>query len=363
MSRGWGGLEMASFQWARIFDEHHHVSHSICYPDSPLAAKLRQSKLKSHEMAFKNYFSPLQSLELRKYIVQNGIEAVFLQSLKDLWVVSPALIGLDCKLIGFAQMWLQGINKKDFLHTLIHKRMDLLITLTPRQGAQVLRCIPYPPEKTRVIPNSINSQKFSSDLRDENLRAKLGAKTSDILIGLVGRLDPQKGQQELIEAFAKCKITTPDLPLKLVLVGESTPNSGDHYLNLLRETIRKNNLENDVTLAGFRSDIPAVMASLDVFVLNSYQEAFGFVLVEAMASGTAVIATNSGGVPDILHEGRYGWLVPPRDITALAHTLQEVCSQGTKRRDLAKKAQIYARDEFDETKNYKKLLTYIEELP
>lgn len=354
---------MASFQWARIFHEHGHTSHSICYPQSPLAAKLRQSQLKTHEMDFRPYFSPLRTLELRNYILQNKIEAVFLQSLKDLWVVSPALIGLSCKLVGFAQMWLQGINKKDVLHTLVHKRMDLLITLTPRQGEQVLRCIPFPKEKTQVVPNSINSEKFSPSLRSGKIREQLGAGENDILIGIVGRLDPQKGQRELIEAFALCKKNSPELPLKLVLVGEPTPHQGEDYLKSLTDGISKHNLNNHVKLAGFREDIPAVMASLDVFVLNSYQEAFGFVLVEAMASGTAAIATNSGGVPDILQEGRYGWLVPPKDVVALSRTLQEVCSQNTKRQELAKKARAYAQNEFDEIKNFNKLVELVEGLP
>src|SRR5690606_12697019 len=104
MSRGWGGLEMASYQWARLFQEHNHGGLSICAPHSPLAAKLKQSQLKTKEMHFTTYFSPIQTWRLRQYIVQNSINAVYLQSLKDLWVVVPALWGLDCKLIGFAQM-------------------------------------------------------------------------------------------------------------------------------------------------------------------------------------------------------------------------------------------------------------------
>lgn len=360
MSRGWGGLEMASHQWARIFQEQGHKSFSICYPGSPLAAKLAQSQLATKEMAFKAYFSPKKSKELSRFIVQNDIQAVFLQSLKDLWVVVPALWFLPknhpCKLIGFAQMWLQGINKKDFLHTLIHKRMDALITLTPRQSEQVLRCIPFEKENTHVIPNSINTKRFSPSLRSAEVRKEFGAQENDILIGLVGRIDRQKGQKELLEAFALSRKRTPHLPLKLVLVGDPTPDSGESYLQSLKDTLTKNKLENDVILAGFREDIPRVMSCLDIFVLNSYQEAFGFVMVEAMASGTAVIATNSGGVPDILQNGKYGWLVPPKDVNALSDTLTYVANETEKRKTMALTAREYACNEFDELKNFEKIL-------
>lgn len=351
---------MASFQWARLFHEHNHGSFSICAPDTPLAAKLKSSPLKTKEMDFSTYFSPGQTLQLRQYIVQNSIEAVYLQSLKDLWVVSPALVGLPCKLIGFAQMWLEGINKKDPLHTLIHKRMNHLITLTPRQGEQVLRCIPFEKEKTSVIPNSIDTHRFSPQLRDESLRKEFGADREDILVGLVGRLDPQKGQFELIEAFAEAKKKAPHLPLKLVLVGHSTPGEGENYSQLLIQTIARNQLQDSVKLVGFRDDIPRTMAALDIFVLNSYQEAFGFVMVEAMASGTAVIATNAGGVPDILHNGEYGWLVPPRDIPTLSENLIRLASDSSARRILAEKARNYALNEFDENKNFFKLLKITE---
>ena len=351
---------MASFQWARIFAEQGHNSHCMCYPDSPLAEKLRHSQLISQEIAFQQYFSPRATWQLRQYIVRHGIDGVFLQSLKDLWVVSPALVGLPCKLIGFAQMWLEGINKKDFLHTLIHKRMDALVTLTPLQSAQVLRCIPFPSEKTHVIPNSIDTRRFSPRLRSDDLRRELGAANSDILVGIVGRLDPQKGQRELIESFAQARRRAPQLPLKLALVGDPTPSSGDEYRRSLEEAIKKHNLDKDVVLAGFRSDIPSVMASLDIFVLNSYQEAFGFVLVEAMASGTAVIATDSGGIPDVVDDGRAGWLVPPKNIDALADTLIEVASHNERRRARAEEGRVYALEKFDELGNFKKISTLLE---
>jgi len=361
MSRGWGGLEMASAQWAGLFQRHGHESHSIAAPDSPLARRLKERGLPVEEVQFREYFSPFKTAWLRRYVIENQIDAIFLQSLRDLWTVSPALIGLPVKLVGFAQMWLEGIDKKDLLHRLVHKRMDRLITLTPRQGAQVLRCIPFPPEKTIVLSNSIDPRRFSPELRRDEIRKSFGAVTShDVLIGIVGRLDPQKGQREAIEAFAQARAAAPALPMKLVVVGDPTPDSGHDYLEELKKTARAHGVADQVVFAGFRSDIPEVMASLDIFLLNSYREAFGFVIVEAMMSGTAVIATNSGGVPDVVGDGKYGVLVPPKDIAALASAYVNLARNDDFRKTVTASARHYALENFDEDKNFAKMLEILD---
>lgn len=363
MSRGWGGLEMASYQWARLFQEHGHVSYSICAPGSPLAQKLKSADLPWIEMDFREYFSPIQSYKLRQFVKSHDIEAVFLQSLRDLWVVSPALIGLPTKLVGFAQMWLEGINKKDFLHTLIHRRMDQLVALTPRQGAQVLKCIPFSADKTAILPNSIAVDRFNPALRSEPLRRQMGAGPSDVLIGIVGRLDPQKGQLEAIEAFSRARLLAPEVSLKMAVIGDPTADAGDDYLQQLKSTVDTLNLKEHVVFLGFRTDVPAIMASLDVFILNSYSEAFGFVLVEAMMSGTAAVATKAGGVPDVVGDGAYGRLVEPKNTESLAQTLADLARHNEDRKSLGQKAREFTLREYDENKTFQKMMTLLESLP
>lgn len=356
-SEGWGGLEMASLQWARLLGEQPHQSFSITSRNSPLAQRLRQANMHCLELPNRRYFSPVTSWRIRQFVINNHIDAVFLQSMKDLWLVAPALIGLPTQLVGFAQMWLQNIDKNDFGHRLIYKRLNHLVTLTPTQGAQYLKCIPFPPEKSFVLPNAVDSTKYSPEFKNQDLRKEFGAGESDILIGLVGRLDPQKGQLELIKAFAQARLKNEQL--KLVLVGDVTEGAGSDYKNLLQNEVEKNNLTKHVHFAGFRSNIPEIMASLDIFCLCSYQEAFGFVVVEAMMSGTAVIATNSGGVPDILQSNRYGYLIPPKEIDPLVKALLELSQSADKRKELGDRARNYALETFDETKNKKIMLNYL----
>lgn len=361
MSKGWGGLEMASSQWASLFIKHGHEALSICAPDSPLEARLKEQNLPHVTREFRKYFSPTNTLWLRQYILDNKIDVVFLQSLKDLWVVSPALWGTNTKLVGFAQMWLSNINKKDPLHTLMHSRLNTLVTLTKSQGEQTLKCIPVPKEKEIVLPNSIDTSKFGPERRSENLRNEFGAKMNDFLIGIVGRLDRQKGQKELLEAFMQLKNKHPDKDLKLVFVGEATRDEGGiRYEKELREIVENSSLSSLVKFAGFRKNIPEVMASLDVFVLSSYKEAFGFVVVEALASRTPVIATRSGGVPDILENGKYGLLIEPESSITIANALSQILSHPQESKERALQAREYAQETFDENKVFFKLLKHLE---
>lgn len=363
MSRGWGGLEMASAQWASLFIKHGSEALSMCAPGSPLETRLKEMGLPYVARDFREYFSPINTLWLRRYVIENRIEGVFLQNLRDLWVVSPALWGLDVQLIGFAQMWLSGISKKDPLHQLMHSRLTTLVTLTAAHSEQTLKCLPVPPTKAVVLPNSIDTSRFGPERRSENLRNEFGASVHDYLIGIVGRLDRQKGQKELLQSFFALYKKHPEKNLKLVFVGEATrDDDGTRYEAELHDLVKTSGLQAHIRFAGFRKNIPEVMASLDTFVLASYKEAFGFVVVEALASRTPVIATRSGGVPDILDHGKYGLLVEPQNEHSIFAALEQVLLHRDESLERARQAREYARNQFDENKVYEKLIHHLETL-
>lgn len=351
-SRGWGGLEMANLQWAKRFHRQGYRSYSICYENSPLHQKTLSEGLPVETRTPHEYFSPRTARYIRQFVIENKIDMILLQRLRDLWIVSPALIGLNTTLVGFAQMWLDSVNKKDFLHRWLYGRMDLLITLTPSQGTAFLKCVPYPAEKTINIPNSVDSQKFNPSLRNSQFRKDFGIGEDEVIIGCVGRLDPFKGQKELIEAFANVHTEGK----RLILVGDSTVHNGNEYLNELHQTVKDLKLEGRVIFTGFREDIPNILANFDIFVLNSYKEAFGFVVIEAMASGTSVIATQSGGVPDILENGTYGWLVPPQGTFELANTLNYLITHPEERLQKAKLAREHVIKNYEESAIFHRLI-------
>lgn len=153
-------------------------------------------------------------------------------------------------------------------------------------------------------------------------------------VGIVGRIAPWKGQHVFLAAFARA---FPNGDAQGVVVG--APMFGareDAYADELRTQATSLGLGDRVTFTGFRSDIEAELARLDVLVHASVvPEPFGQVVVEGMAAGVAVIASDAGGPAEIIERERSGLLVPPGDVAALADALQRLAGDSTLRARLA----------------------------
>ena len=130
------------------------------------------------------------------------------------------------------------------------------------------------------------------------------------LVGVVGRLELEKGHPTLLEAWPTVLQAVPNA--YLLIVGEGS------RLDALQAIARDHGIERHVVFTGRRDDIPAVTAAFDVAVLPSYREAQGLTILEAMALSRPVVASNVGGIPEMIQDGVSGLLVPPHDPPALA---------------------------------------------
>jgi glycosyltransferase involved in cell wall biosynthesis len=162
--------------------------------------------------------------------------------------------------------------------------------------------------RASVIPNAIDLEKFSAhNGARERLRRDLQIDANAPVIGMIGRLTPGKGQLEMLRLFPTVLAQIPDA--KLLIVGAPAFNDEHEYLALLNQTIAQMNLSDRIRMLGSRDDIPDILKALDLLVINSASEACSLVILEAMASGTAVLATSTGGTPEIIGHQRNGWLV------------------------------------------------------
>jgi len=143
---------------------------------------------------------------------------------------------------------------------------------------------------------------------DSSLRADLGIPTQSFVIGIIASLYPIKDHATLIGAFNKLRRTETDI--YLVIVGEGAE----------RERLEALPTEG-VLFLGNRNDVPRILRALDVFVLCSLNEGISNTILEAMASGLPVIASNVGGNPDLVLDGITGWLFPAGDVEVLTDRL------------------------------------------
>jgi len=168
--------------------------------------------------------------------------------------------------------------------------------------------------KMVVVSNGIDTLKFKPDhVSRASIRLGAGVKPMERIILSVGRLVPAKDYPNLITAFAS--LSNCDENLKLWVVGE-----GSDELSL-RQMVANVKLSDRVSFLGARENIAGLYNAADLFVLSSAWEGFGLVVAEAMATERVVVATDSGGVQEVL--GGQGFLVPPRDSNRLAQAMHQ----------------------------------------
>ncbi len=356
LSESWGGLEMAVSKWNEILQEKGHSNLNIVTPGSPLCQDLQQKAIKVLKWASAHYFSPDFTWKLRKLIQEKPIDALLLQNLRDLWIVSPALYNQpNVQLIGFAQMLL-GVKKTDFLHSLVYKRLNHLLTLTDWQISALQPYLPVPRQKYKTIPNFVDTKVFHPSLRSDDFRYQLGFKKEDFVIGVIGRIDEQKGQLELLKAFKK--ISPKYESAHLMIIGEPTIGEPrqEKYFEQLKDIVAKEKLDKKVHFIGFQKNTQKYFANFDLFVLPSHKETFGFVVVEAMACGTPVLGTQAGGVPEILQQGECGFLCRPKSDTSIAEQLEFILSNIEIRNTKADLALEHARNFYDRHRVYERFM-------
>ncbi|PCI17537.1 MAG: hypothetical protein COB62_07455 [Piscirickettsiaceae bacterium] len=203
-----------------------------------------------------------------------------------------------------------------------------------------------------TINNAINvAEQIRSFKTKQQSRLTMGLKEPPITFGTIGRLIPLKGHINLIKAFEIVLKTQPNS--HLVIVGEGRCRSElENYLST-------HNLKQNITLTGHLDSAANYIKAFDIFILPSLTEGFGMVLLEAMAAKLPIIASNTGGIPNVL--GDCGQLVPP-DISPhdLANVMLEKSSLTTQERQQEGEA-LYKRllNQFDELVYQKKWLELI----
>jgi L-malate glycosyltransferase len=178
-----------------------------------------------------------------------------------------------------------------------------------------------------VVYNPVDLRRWNPERIDRlSARARLGeAGERQLLLGVVAQLTPWKGQDTAIEALRLLCEQGIDAQLLLIgsakFVARATRYDNESYVARLRAQVAAARLEDRVSWLGERDDVPELVRALDVLLLPSWEEPFGRALIEAMALNVPVVATSVGGPPEIVQDGREGYLVAPRDTAAWAHAL------------------------------------------
>jgi glycosyltransferase involved in cell wall biosynthesis len=207
------------------------------------------------------------------------------------------------------------------------------------------------PERLVFLPNGIRALPPGDG---DAVRTELGIGRDDPVIGTVCILRAEKAIDVLVRAAA---LLVRDFPrLRVLIVGDGDERASVEAL------VKQLGLEERVLLTGARTDVPDVLAALDVAVLSSDYEGIPLSLLEFMDAGKPIVATNVGGVPEVIENGVHGVLVPPRDEAALAAAVGRLLQDRDAARDMGARAQARCRHEFSLARTVERLQQLYERL-
>ena len=172
---------------------------------------------------------------------------------------------------------------------------------------------------------------------------QLRTREGDFLIGVVGEVVKRKGHIYLFKALQEIASAVPNF--KLVLLGRFNRDEG--YVKRMRRILLKRNLLGKVKWLGLRSNVQDFMAAFDLTVVPSIEEPLGLVALESLAAGTPVVASDTGGLPEIIQHQVSGLIVPPKQPAAIAQAVIELANDPARRAQMGQAGKRFVFESFD----------------
>ena len=262
-------------------------------------------------------FNPLILLKLANILKREKVDILHchLHKASVYGAIAAGLAGVE---VVFSHV--HGLNRskalrRRLINRLILPKVNKILTVGEAVRQDVLQSNPFLTEQKVIsLGNSIDYEQFANiEITREKAKENLGLQTNSFVFGSTGRLAPTKGYGYLIEAFGQVKRQIPQA--ELVFAGDG------RLRGELERKAATMGYAASVHFLGQRADVPQILRAMDVFVLPSIAEGLPRSLMEAMAAGLLCIGSRVGGVPEILANGQAGYLVEPKNETALAQAM------------------------------------------
>jgi glycosyltransferase involved in cell wall biosynthesis len=309
-SLGWGGQEvrvLAELEWMRA--QGHWVA-LAAHPDSAIAQRARAATLLLYPLHTHKALLPLEVIRLASWLIRNRVDVVNTHSSNDGWIG-----GLAARLAGRILIRSRHIEvdyPNRFWSGLAFRRLPHhVITTSQRIANRLVMELGLSPERTTCIATGVDLARFNPVVRG-TLHQELGIAPDVALVGMISVLRSWKGHATFLEAAAKL-LADGKRAVHFIIAGDGPAR--EEWTRKIAEEPWKGN----VTMLGHRTDVPNLLASLDVLVLPSYaHEGIPQIILQAQAMSCAVVATAIGGIPEVVEDGVTGLLIRPRDAGTLA---------------------------------------------
>ena len=340
-----GGGERHLIDLSNGLAQRGHEIYLATRPESPLIAKLQEVPgERVATLPLRNLLDAPSARSLAKLVRQQGIQVVHAHMARDYPLAAYAVRKNDDARLVITRHVLFPLNQ---LHQATLSRASSIIAVSEAVAVQLRHDKVAPDEKIRVVANGVDTARFHQARQNFDRTAFLkqwSLPDDSLLVGTVGELTPLKGQAEFLKAAVQVGQEFPHA--YFIIAG--TDNSAEHTNSAaLQELISRLKFADRVRVLPWLDDIAQLYCALDLFVSASHTESFGLAIAEAMASGTAVVATGTAGAREIIRDGETGLIVPIGDADELADTLIDVLGRPDRRTRLGKAAQLDINARFD----------------
>lgn len=338
-----GGGESHVLDLVKSMDSERFEPVVLSFTDGPMVQALTAIGIPVHVIASEKAFDISIWKKVRKFLVEQRIDIVHVHGTRANTNVMWAARRLGLPLIYTIHGWSfhDGLNP-------LSKTARIAAEKFITRKAQVNICVSDSNRETGiktfgkfdavVIKNGVNPVKFNPGAEYPDVKAAYGIAPDQLVIGYIARMTLQKDPVGMIEGFSLAHQQYPQM--KLLMIGEG------ELKEAAIEAARKLNITDHVIFDNFRQDVPAVLQGVDIYCLPSLWEGFPIGVLEAMAMGKAVIASDVDGTREAVTDGENGVLVPAKNSETLAAAIVNLAKDKTFREQLQQRAMDTIRSKY-----------------
>jgi glycosyltransferase involved in cell wall biosynthesis len=361
-SKSWGGLEKFFLESSEKLQNTGHNVTIACPVNSNIFVNAANKNLNITSFNFSNKITAIR--KLTSLLKTSDFDIIHSHYSNDLWSVIPAIKQSKSKAkLVLTKAMESGVSKKDLLHRQLYKRVDAIIAISKYIAANVEKTTPVPKTKITIINDAVDTNIFNPSLFNrKKLREERGIKDETVLTFL-GRITLGKGLEDLINAVEIIRTQSPEQKI-IILVAGSAIKGEEKYEIEIKNIVKQKKLNNVFTFLGYCTNTAEILACTDILVFPSHTESFGITVIEAMAMGVPVAASNYGGILDSIEHNKTGILFERKNPASLANAVTKLIKDPQLRIILGTAGRLRAKKEFNmnihterTVKLYEKLLT------
>lgn len=329
-SLGWGGQEIRILEEAKGLRRRGHRITIVCQPESELSIRAKEVGLEVRTLFMEKISYPLALLRLLRIIEDYNVDILNTHSSRDSWFASIAgRLSKRKPAIIRTRHLSTPISKSSISRFLYESLPNRVITTGEEIRRRMIEDNGFDGKGIISIPTGVDLDLFNPHRVNGTLKGAWGVSEDIPAIGMVAVIRSWKGHEDFVNAAAMVIKEFPES--RFLIIGDGPRKE------VVEGYIRERALQDSIIMTGHRDDIPQVMASLDILVLSSYaNEGLPQSLTQAMAMEKPVIASNVGSIPEVIIEGETGYLVPPRNPSALAEKIISLLKDNGLRLEMGK---------------------------